>query len=106
MIISYSFVTFVPGPAVAEPAVGQLSAKKSTRSKGKTMRHNLLMTIATDFEPATSSGDIETNIPKSKTRTSNRSKGYMIIVDTLVSTIGLPPLQNGCHFSPLILHLE
>ena len=29
------------------------------------------------------------------------------IVDTLVSTIGLPPLQNGHrHFSPLILHLE
>ena len=29
------------------------------------------------------------------------------IVDTLVSTIGLPPLQNGRrHFSPLILHLE
>ena len=31
----------------------------------------------------------------------------LFIVDTLVSTIGLPPLQNGRrHFSPLILHLE
>ena len=29
------------------------------------------------------------------------------IVDTLVSTIGLTPKQNGhCHFSPLILCLE
>ena len=51
----------------------------STRSKGKTMKHNSLMTIASDFEPATSSGGIETNIPKSKTRTSNRSIGDMII---------------------------
>ena len=33
--------------------------------------------------------------------------GKPIVVDTLVSTIGLPPLQNGRrHFSPLILHLE
>ena len=31
----------------------------------------------------------------------------IIIVDTLVSTIGLPPLQKGSrHFSPLIIHLE
>ena len=43
------------------------------------MKHNSLMTIATDFEPATSSGGIETNIPKSKTRTSNKSIGDMII---------------------------
>ena len=32
---------------------------------------------------------------------------HAYIVDTLVSTIGLPPLQNGRrHFSSLILHLE
>ena len=78
MIISYNFITFVP--VVVEPAVGQLSAKKSKRSKGKNKKHNnyYIMTIATDFESATSSGGIETDVPKPKTRKSNRSKGDMI----------------------------
>ena len=51
----------------------------STRSKGKTMKHNSLMTIATDFESATSSGRTETDVPNLKTRMSNRSIGDMII---------------------------
>ena len=81
MTISYNFITFVP--VVVEPAVGQLSAKKSNRSKGKNMKHNnyyYIMTIATDFESATSSGGIETDVPNPKTRKSNRSKGDMILV--------------------------
>ena len=39
MIISYNFITFVT--VVVEPAVGQLSAKKSTRSKGKNIKQLL-----------------------------------------------------------------
>ena len=37
------------------------------------------MTIATDFESATSSGRTETDVPNPKTRKNNRSKGDMII---------------------------
>ena len=38
MIISYNFITFVP--VVVEPAVEQLSAKNSNRSKCKNKKHN------------------------------------------------------------------
>ena len=62
------------------------------------MKHNLLITIATDFEPATSSGWTETDVPI-PTRKSNKSKGDMIISYNFITfvsvVVGLAALERG-----------
>ena len=56
------------------------------------MKHNLLIKIATDFEPATSSGWTETDVPI-PTRKNNKSSYNFITFVSVV--VGLASLERG-----------